>query len=66
MLKRKYILSGIWGREYRRGMYLILDLLTPLRTTSNYSAIADLHTSQITKATAKFFQLYVSSPVVPW
>jgi hypothetical protein len=36
-------------------MDYILDLLTPLGTTSNYSAIADLHTLQITTAPAKHF-----------
>jgi hypothetical protein len=35
----------------------ILHLLTPLGNTSNYSAIADLHTSEITAANTK------SSPV---
>jgi hypothetical protein len=32
---------------YRRGMDWILDLLTPLWTTRNYSAITDLHTLQL-------------------
>jgi hypothetical protein len=34
-------------------------------TTLNYSAIADLHTLQITTAHAKCFQSAVSSSVVP-
>jgi hypothetical protein len=38
---------------------------TRLMTTLNYSAIADLHTSQITTAHAKSFQSAVSSPVFP-
>jgi hypothetical protein len=33
----------IYGCYYRRGMDWKLDLLTPLGTASNYSAIADLH-----------------------
>jgi hypothetical protein len=36
-------------------MVWILDLLTPFRTTSDYSATADLHNSQITTASAKLF-----------
>jgi hypothetical protein len=36
-------------------------LHTPLRTTSYYSAIADLHTLQI-----KFSQTAVSPTAVPW
>jgi hypothetical protein len=39
---------------------------TRLMTTTNYSAIADLHTLQITTAHAKTFQSAESSPVVPW
>jgi hypothetical protein len=35
-------------------------------TTLNYSAITDLHTSQITTAQAKSFQSTVSSSAVPW
>jgi hypothetical protein len=38
---------------YRRGMDWILDLLTPLGTTRNYSAAVNLHTLQITTAPAK-------------
>jgi hypothetical protein len=36
------------GCDYRRGMDWILDLLTQLGTTSNYSATANLHILQIT------------------
>jgi hypothetical protein len=39
-------------------MNWILDLLRPLGTTSNYSAIANLHTLQITTARAKTFPAY--------
>jgi hypothetical protein len=35
-------------------------------TTSNYNAVANLHTLQITIADAKHFQSAISSPVVPW
>jgi hypothetical protein len=35
-----------------------LDLLTPLTTTSNYNATADLHTLQITTAPAKPFPAF--------
>jgi hypothetical protein len=49
--------------DYRRG----LDLLTTrLVTTRNYSAIANLHTSQISTAQANSFQSALSSPVVTW
>jgi hypothetical protein len=45
--------------DYRRGFGLdigfIDHLFAQLRTTSNYSAIATLHNSQITTATAKPF-----------
>jgi hypothetical protein len=41
--------------DYRRGMDWILNLLTPLGTTSNYSATADLHTLQFNTAPAKPF-----------
>jgi hypothetical protein len=34
----------IYVCDYRRGVDWILDLLTPLGTTSNYNTIADLHT----------------------
>jgi hypothetical protein len=40
------------------GYLIVLDLLTQLGTTSNYSAITDLHTLQITDANTK------SSPAV--
>jgi hypothetical protein len=39
----------------RRRMDCILDLLTHLGTTNNYSATADLHTSQFTTAPVKPF-----------
>jgi hypothetical protein len=39
---------------------------TRLGTTSNYSATANLHNSQITTAPAKIFQAAVSSLAVPW
>jgi hypothetical protein len=38
---------------------------TRLVITINYSAIVNLHTSQITRAHAQTFQFAVSSPVVP-
>jgi hypothetical protein len=38
------------GGDYRRVSNWILNLLTPLRTTSNYNATADLHTSQFITA----------------
>jgi hypothetical protein len=42
-------------------------LYTPIGTKSIYSAVANLHNSQITAAQAKpFFQPPVSSPAVPW
>jgi hypothetical protein len=41
-------------------------LYTQLGTTSNYSAITDLHTLRITTAEAKPCLSAVSSPVVPW
>jgi hypothetical protein len=44
----------------RRCVDWILDLLTPLGTTSNYSAIADLNTSQFATAPTKCFQPAVS------
>jgi hypothetical protein len=45
-------------------MEWIMDLLTPLRTTSNYSATADLHTLQITTTPAKSFSslLWLQQP----
>jgi hypothetical protein len=55
--------------DYRRGFYWRLYLLTTLThdllATINYSAIADFHTLQITKAHTKSFQSAVSSLVVP-
>jgi hypothetical protein len=39
--------------DCRRGIDWILALLTPLGTTSNYSATSDLHTLQLTTAPAK-------------
>jgi hypothetical protein len=39
---------------------------TRLVTTLNYSAVANLHTLQITTAHAKSFQFAMSSPFVPW
>jgi hypothetical protein len=41
-----------------------LHFTTLLVTTSNYSAIADLHIIEITAATAKYLQSTFSSPVV--
>jgi hypothetical protein len=56
--------------DYRRGFGLDVGftdhLYTRLGTTSNYSATANLHNSQITTALSEFFQLAVSSPDVPW
>jgi hypothetical protein len=45
----------------------ILDLYiyTRLGITDNYSAIANLHNSQITTAPSKSFQPVVASPTVP-
>jgi hypothetical protein len=43
-----YIVT-ISGCDYRRGMDWRLDLLTQLGTTSNYSAIGDFYTFQITR-----------------
>jgi hypothetical protein len=40
---------------YRLANGFINHLYAPLGTASNYSAIADLHTSQITAASAKPF-----------
>jgi hypothetical protein len=54
---------GDQRRRFGLGIGFIDHLYTQLGTTSNYSAIANLHTSQIT--TAKFFQLAASS-AVPW
>jgi hypothetical protein len=54
--------------DYRRGLDWRLDLLTinaRLVTTLNYSAIANLHTLQMSTAHAKSFQSAVSS-VVSW
>jgi hypothetical protein len=55
--------------DYRWGFGLEIGFIghfnTRLVTTINYSAIADLHTLQITTAHAKSFQSAVSSPVIP-
>jgi hypothetical protein len=40
-------------RDYRRGLDSWIDLVT---TTNNYNAVANLHTSQITRSHAKFSQ----------
>jgi hypothetical protein len=63
----KYIVMCM--SDYSRGLDLRLDLLTTLPLdlcTINYSAIAYLHTLQITTAHAMIFQSAESSPVVPW
>jgi hypothetical protein len=54
-LQNANILTHLSVCDYRRGMDWILDLLTQLGTTSNYTAIANLHTSQITTVSAKHF-----------
>jgi hypothetical protein len=54
---RRFFLLDIW---------FIYHLYTRLDTTSNYSAIAKLHNSQITTVAAKFFQIAVFSPALPW
>jgi hypothetical protein len=41
-------------------------LYTQLGTTSNYSATADPHNSEITTAPAMLFEPAVSSPAIPW
>jgi hypothetical protein len=43
-------IEGVWTGEW-----FIDHLYTPLKTTSNYNAIANLHNSQITTAPAKPF-----------
>jgi hypothetical protein len=48
-----HILSRFNVYDYRRGMDWILDLLTQLATTSNYSATAYPHTLQITAANTR-------------
>jgi hypothetical protein len=52
-----YILSRFRGCDYRRGIDWIFDILThlyiPLRITSNYGIIANLHTLQLTTVSAK-------------
>jgi hypothetical protein len=50
----------IQGCDYRWGMDCILDLLTQLGTTSDYSTIVDMHTSQITSMS------FQSSLVITW
>jgi hypothetical protein len=52
---RVVTVDGVWIGK--------LDLLTPLVTTSNYSAIADLHTLQITSTLSL---LSLISLVVSW
>lgn len=47
------IRSHIYGCDYKRSMIWWLDLLTLLGTTSNYSALADLHTLEMTAANTK-------------
>jgi hypothetical protein len=53
-----YVLSRVWV-TIDGGLDWILDLLTTyttrLETTSNYSAVANLHNSQLTTAHAKSF-----------
>jgi hypothetical protein len=57
-----YIVTYLGVCDYRRSMDWILDLLTTCthysRTTSNYSAIANLHSLKITTAPAKPFPTY--------
>jgi hypothetical protein len=48
---RSVTIDGVWIGE----LDLLTHLYTPLETTSNYSAIANLFTLQITTATAKPF-----------
>jgi hypothetical protein len=55
--------------DYRRVLDWWMDLLityTSLGNTSNYSATANLHNSQINAVPDKFFQPAVSSPAFPW
>jgi hypothetical protein len=51
---------------YRIWIGFIDHFSTRLVTTFNYSAIANLHTLQITIVHAKYSQSDVSSPVVHW
>jgi hypothetical protein len=54
--------------DSRRGFGLEIGFIDHLQvlTTNHYSAIAALHTLQITTAHAKSFQFSVSSAVVLW
>jgi hypothetical protein len=56
--------------DYRWGFGLEIGFIdhfnTRLMTTLNYSAIADLHTLQITRASLSLFQPAVCSPLVSW
>jgi hypothetical protein len=51
------------GCDYRRGMKWKLDLLTPLRTTCDYSATADLHTLKIALVCLCVYSVFVLSCV---
>jgi hypothetical protein len=58
------------GCDFRRGFELDIrftdHLYTRIVSTSNYSATANLHSSQITTATAESFPAHMSSSAVPW
>jgi hypothetical protein len=60
------MLTVTCGSVTKDGVRIIEQLNTRLLTTLHYSAIADLHTLQITTAHTKSFQSAVSSSVVPW
>jgi hypothetical protein len=59
------MLTVTCGSVTKEGVSITEQFNTRLVTTFNYSAIADLHTLQITTAHAKSFQSAVSSPVLP-
>jgi hypothetical protein len=54
--------------DYRRGLGLVTGFIELLQNVinSNYIAITNLHTLQLTTARIKHFQSAMSSPVVDW
>jgi hypothetical protein len=64
--EEKYIVTYLGLCDYSQSTDWKFDLLTPLRTTHNYSTTTNLHTLQTPQNPLSLFQHAVSQSAIPW